>query len=178
MRRTVSNQSSTAHLQGTFGSLVVPAHSPYDRQLLREHIELFAGVAATLTIDGMRWQLTRRAALDPDCTACTRRRGRLTCRTDQTTAMCIDCVMDRRIAQVHPKRRKAMSKDDLLQIPGKVTELLAGGYFRITGENGRSFTARISGRLRRFHIKVIPGDRVTVAVSPYDPTHGLIVHRG
>jgi len=71
-----------------------------------------------------------------------------------------------------------MSKDDLLQIPGKVTDLLAGGYFRIMGENGRPFTARISGRLRRFHIKVIPGDRVTVAVSPYDPTHGLIVHRG
>jgi translation initiation factor IF-1 len=38
--------------------------------------------------------------------------------------------------------------------------------------------ARISGRMRRFHIKVIPGDRVTIAVSPYDPTHGLIVHRG
>ena len=71
-----------------------------------------------------------------------------------------------------------MSKDDLLQIPGKVTDLLAGGYFRITGENGRQFTARISGRLRRFHIKVIPGDHVTIAVSPYDPTHGLIVHRG
>ena len=40
-----------------------------------------------------------------------------------------------------------------------------------------SFTAKISGRMRRYHIKVIPGDRVTVAVSPYDPTHGLIVYR-
>lgn len=71
-----------------------------------------------------------------------------------------------------------MSKDDLLQIPGTVTEMMAGGYFRIEGEKGRTFVARISGRLRRFHIKVIPGDRVTIAVSPYDPTHGLIVHRG
>ncbi|HYD49665.1 MAG TPA: translation initiation factor IF-1 [Terriglobales bacterium] len=72
-----------------------------------------------------------------------------------------------------------MSKADLLQIPGTVTELLAGGFFRIKGEQGnRAYTARISGRLRRFHIKVIPGDRVTIAVSPYDPTHGLIVHRG
>lgn len=72
-----------------------------------------------------------------------------------------------------------MSKDDLLQIPGRVTELLAGGFFRIKAEQGnRMFNARISGRLRRFHIKVIPGDYVTVAVSPYDPTHGLIVHRG
>ncbi|MBP1687369.1 MAG: translation initiation factor IF-1 [Candidatus Binatia bacterium] len=71
-----------------------------------------------------------------------------------------------------------MSRDDLLQIPGTVTEMLAGGHFRIRGEKGREFIARISGRLRRFHIKVIPGDRVTIAVSPYDPTHGLIVHRG
>jgi len=71
-----------------------------------------------------------------------------------------------------------MSKDDLLQIPGRVTELMAGGHLRIAGDNGRQFVARISGRLRRFHIKVIPGDHVTIAVSPYDPTHGLIVHRG
>ncbi len=71
-----------------------------------------------------------------------------------------------------------MSRDDLLQIPGTVTEMLAGGHFRIRGEKGREFIARISGRLRKFHIKVIPGDRVTIAVSPYDPTHGLIVHRG
>ena len=71
-----------------------------------------------------------------------------------------------------------MSKDDLLQIPGTVTEIMAGGYFRIAGDKVREFSARISGRLRRFHIKVIPGDHVTIAVSPYDPTHGLIVHRG
>ena len=71
-----------------------------------------------------------------------------------------------------------MSRDDLLRIPGTVTEILAGGHFRIQGDNGREFTARIGGRLRRFHIKVIPGDHVTIAVSPYDPTHGLIVHRG
>jgi len=71
-----------------------------------------------------------------------------------------------------------MARDDLLQIPGTVTEVLAGGYFRITGDNGRQFVARIGGRLRRFHIKVIPGDHVTIAVSPYDPTHGLIVRRG
>ena len=71
-----------------------------------------------------------------------------------------------------------MSKDDLIQLHGRVTELMAGGHFRITGDNGREFIGRISGRMRRFHIKVIPGDHVTIAVSPYDPTHGLIVHRG
>lgn len=71
-----------------------------------------------------------------------------------------------------------MSKDDLLQIPGRVTELKSGGFFQITGDNGRQFLARLSGRMRRYHIKVIPGDHVTIAVSPYDPTHGLIVYRG
>jgi translation initiation factor IF-1 len=42
---------------------------------------------------------------------------------------------------------------------------------------GREFIACISGRLRRFHVKVIPGDHITIAVSLHDPTHGLIVHR-
>ena len=42
----------------------------------------------------------------------------------------------------------------------------------------RVITAQLSGRMRRFHIRVLPGDRVRVAVSPYDPTHGLIVFRG
>jgi translation initiation factor IF-1 len=54
---------------------------------------------------------------------------------------------------------------------------MAGGQFRVESERGQQFFAKISGRMRRFHIKVIPGDRVTVAVSPYDPTHGLIVYR-
>jgi len=59
-----------------------------------------------------------------------------------------------------------------------VLEALAGGHFRAQGDQGHSFLARISGRLRRFHIKVVPGDRVTVAVSPYDLSHGFIVYRG
>ena len=71
-----------------------------------------------------------------------------------------------------------MSKDDLIQIQGTVTEILAGGHFRVQGENGLQYIARIGGKLRRMHIRVIPGDHVTVAVSPYDPSHGLIVYRG
>jgi translation initiation factor IF-1 len=54
---------------------------------------------------------------------------------------------------------------------------MSGGLFRIESEKGQEFRAKISGRMRRYHIKVIPGDRVTLAVSPYDPTHGLIVYR-
>ena len=60
----------------------------------------------------------------------------------------------------------------------RVIEALAGGNYRVKGDNGMEFLAKIGGRMRRYHIRVIPGDRVTIAVSPYDPTHGLIVFRG
>jgi len=61
---------------------------------------------------------------------------------------------------------------------GWSTEALAGGNYRVKSDNGMEFLAKIGGRMRRYHIRVIPGDRVTIAVSPYDPTHGLIVFRG
>lgn len=70
-----------------------------------------------------------------------------------------------------------MSREDLIQIEGIVKEVMAGGQFRVESEKGQQFIAKISGRMRRFHIKVIPGDRVTVSVSPYDPSHGLITYR-
>ena len=60
-----------------------------------------------------------------------------------------------------------MSKDDLLQIPGTVTELLAGGHFRIKGDNGKEFVARISGRLRRFASRSFPA---TTSPSRCRPT--------
>jgi translation initiation factor IF-1 len=71
----------------------------------------------------------------------------------------------------------SVARDDLIQIQGRVVEALAGGHFRVEGDQGHSFLARISGRLRRYHIKVVPGDRVTIAVSPYDLSHGFIVYR-
>jgi translation initiation factor IF-1 len=71
-----------------------------------------------------------------------------------------------------------LARDDLIQIKGMITEALAGGNYRVKGDNGMEFLAKIGGRMRRYHIRVIPGDRVTIAVSPYDPTHGLIVFRG
>jgi len=70
-----------------------------------------------------------------------------------------------------------VSREDLIQIEGTVKEVMAGGQFRVESDKGQQFIAKISGRMRRFHIKVIPGDRVTVSVSPYDPTHGLITYR-
>jgi translation initiation factor IF-1 len=77
--------------------------------------------------------------------------------------------------RVGPEARVA--REDLIQIEGTVKEVLAGGQFRVESDKGQQFLAKIGGRMRRFHIRVIPGDRVTVALSPYDPTHGLIVYR-
>jgi translation initiation factor IF-1 len=71
----------------------------------------------------------------------------------------------------------AVARADLIQIQGTVKEILAGGQFRVESDKGQQFLAKIGGRMRRFHIKVIPGDKVTVEVSPYDPSHGLIVYR-
>ena len=70
-----------------------------------------------------------------------------------------------------------MARADLIEFDGKVTEVLAGGNFKIRLDNGHDVLARLSGRMRRFHIRVVIGDRVTVAVSPYDPTRGFIVFR-
>lgn len=55
--------------------------------------------------------------------------------------------------------------------------MLAGGNYTVQLSNGQSISAKLSGRMRKFYIKVIVGDKVTVGVSPYDPTHGLILHR-
>ncbi|MFH1018867.1 MAG: translation initiation factor IF-1 [Pseudomonadota bacterium] len=71
-----------------------------------------------------------------------------------------------------------MGKDDLVLIEGLVVEVKAGGNFVIEGARGLRLNAKLAGKLRRRHIRVILGDRVTVGVSPYDPTHGLITYRG
>ena len=70
-----------------------------------------------------------------------------------------------------------MSKKDLVQVTGAVDKILGGGRYQIRLDNGRVITAQLSGRMRRFHIRVILGDRVQVGVSPYDPTHGFIPYR-
>ena len=71
-----------------------------------------------------------------------------------------------------------MSKEDLVFIEGKVIEVAAGGNFIVEGPKGMKLAAKLAGKLRRRHIRVILGDYVTVGVSPYDPTHGLITYRG
>ena len=73
--------------------------------------------------------------------------------------------------------RQRLARDDLIQATGSVEKILGGGRYQIVLESGQSVTAQLSGRMRRFRIRVIPGDRVQVGVSPYDPTHGFITFR-
>jgi translation initiation factor IF-1 len=70
-----------------------------------------------------------------------------------------------------------MSRDDLIKFEGKVADITGGGNYVVALDNGMTITARISGKMKKFKIRIIVGDRVTVGVSPYDPTHGLITHR-
>jgi translation initiation factor IF-1 len=70
-----------------------------------------------------------------------------------------------------------MAKKDLVQVTGTVQKILGGGRYQIRLDNEHVITAQLSGRMRRFHIRVIMGDRVQVGVSPYDPTHGFITYR-
>ncbi len=70
-----------------------------------------------------------------------------------------------------------MSRDDLLQLEGTVTEVKSANHFTVQADAGPVVTAQLSGRMRKFRIRVVQGDRVVVSVSPYDPTHGLITYR-
>jgi translation initiation factor IF-1 len=70
-----------------------------------------------------------------------------------------------------------MAKDDLIRIDGKVCDLSGGGQYVIELDNGMTVNAKLSGRMKKYKIKVLVGDRVTVGLSPYDTSHGLITHR-
>lgn len=72
---------------------------------------------------------------------------------------------------------EALSKDDLIDVQGTVVAVHSGGLYRVQCESGQEVLAQLSGRMRRFRIKVVPGDRVTVGVSPYDPVRGIITFR-
>ena len=70
-----------------------------------------------------------------------------------------------------------MSKEVPIEIDGIVDELLRNSTFRVTLANGHSVPATIAGKMRKFRIRVLAGDRVTLALSPYDLTRGRIVYR-
>jgi translation initiation factor IF-1 len=71
-----------------------------------------------------------------------------------------------------------MAKEESIQVQGKVTQALANTQFRVRLDNGHEVIAHIAGRIRKNFIRILPGDTVTVAISPYDLTKGRITYRG
>ena len=70
-----------------------------------------------------------------------------------------------------------MSKEDVIEVEGVVTEALPNTNFKVELENGHIVLAHISGKLRMNFIKILPGDKVTLEMSPYDLTKGRIIWR-
>ena len=70
-----------------------------------------------------------------------------------------------------------MAKQDAIEVPGKVLETLPNAMFKVQLDNGHKVLAHISGKMRMHYIKILPGDRVTVELSPYDLGRGRIVYR-
>lgn len=70
-----------------------------------------------------------------------------------------------------------MSKEDVLEVEGVVQEAMPNAMFKVELENGHQILAHISGKLRMHFIRILPGDKVTVEISPYDLTKGRITWR-
>lgn len=70
-----------------------------------------------------------------------------------------------------------MSKDDVIEVEGTVIEALPNAMFQVEIENGHKVLAHISGKLRMNFIRILPGDKVTIELSPYDLTRGRITWR-
>jgi translation initiation factor IF-1 len=70
-----------------------------------------------------------------------------------------------------------VAKEESIQVEGTVLEALPNAMFRVELENGHKVLAHVSGKMRMHFIKILAGDKVTVALSPYDLTRGRIVYR-
>ena len=70
-----------------------------------------------------------------------------------------------------------MAKEESIEMEGKVIECLPNTVFRVELDNGHKVLAHVSGKMRKFFIRILPGDRVTVELSPYDLTRGRITFR-
>ena len=70
-----------------------------------------------------------------------------------------------------------MGKQDVIEIDGIVEDTLPDAKFKVKLENGHVILAHVSGKIRMNYIRILPGDRVTVAISPYDLTRGRITYR-
>jgi translation initiation factor IF-1 len=70
-----------------------------------------------------------------------------------------------------------MAKEEKITLEAEVTEALPDARFRVKLESGQEILAYVSGKMRKFYIRILPGDKVTIEVSPYDMTKGRIIYR-
>ena len=80
-------------------------------------------------------------------------------------------------ASVRRQDNRSVAKDDVIEVEGTVVEPLPNAMFRVELENGHKVLAHISGKMRMHYIRILPGDRVRVELSPYDLTRGRVVYR-
>jgi translation initiation factor IF-1 len=70
-----------------------------------------------------------------------------------------------------------LAKEEAIEVEGEVVEPLPNAMFRVKLDNGHVVLAHISGKMRKYYIRILPGDRVTVELSPYDLSRGRITYR-
>lgn len=70
-----------------------------------------------------------------------------------------------------------MAKEEAIEVKGEVVESLPNTMFRVELENGHVILAHLSGKMRKHYIRIVPGDKVRVALSPYDLNRGRIIYR-
>ena len=74
-------------------------------------------------------------------------------------------------------RRELVAKEDLIEMDGVVKEILPNATFRVELENGHEVLAHTAGKMRKFRIRIVLGDKVRVALSPYDLNKGRVIYR-
>jgi len=85
--------------------------------------------------------------------------------------------MDKQKSNKSDKLQVSENKKGFIEVVGTVNELLPNATFKVELENGKEILAHLSGRMRMFKIRILPGDKVTIEMTPYDLTKGRITYR-
>lgn len=89
-----------------------------------------------------------------------------------------DNLTNERLPSYTPETRsEGLAKEEAIEVEGVVKESLPNTMFRVEIKNGHVILAHLSGKMRKHYIRIVPGDRVKVALSPYDLTRGRIIYR-
>jgi len=76
-----------------------------------------------------------------------------------------------------PKNQNSTPSKDFIEVDGEVLELLPAATFKVQLESGQTVSAHLSGRMRMFKIRILPGDKVKIQLTPYDLTKGRVIYR-